>query len=216
MKFLYSLSGTNVPVIKDFEIEKTTKIYEGKVVRCDAYGTVSHEGTGNCIGVAAETHTGEKDLLNARNDGTKVRIDVTVGGVYEVPAIRLYAGADTEILGEFNCPAGGLEADIADCSVMLLSKGENSENTDSVGDVRKIISCTITDGIAKIKTDAETFISEGDVYAFLPTHCFKGYLAADGESFTCVSGSGINLTVVSCNRKNATMEVYLGSKQFNR
>lgn len=214
MKFLYSLSGGNHPVIREFRINKTDKFVKGKVVRYSSDNVTGHYTTGNCIGVAAEDHSGEKDILNARADGEWLRVDVTLGGVYSMPAPEFVA-TDTAAFG-FKCSADGLVDTLTGARAVLVKKAENSTNIDAVGTVRDITEISITDGTATIKLSTGGTVNIGDVYALLPVHCSKGYLAADAESFTFVSGSGVSLTVVGCDEKTATLEVFLGSKHFSR
>ncbi len=213
MKFLYSLSGANHPVIKEIRINKTDKFVKGKVVRVSIDGYVSHYAVGNCLGVAAEDHTGEKDILNPRADGETVRIDITHGGVYSVPVPRISVTASTS--SGFTCSSTGLTGLIMGMRAVLVEKGDNSENTDSVGTERLITDVSISGGIATLTVSGIGTVGVGDVYAIVPNTGYKGYLADDCESFTLTGGTGIELMVVSYNEADETLEVILGAKQFD-
>ena len=128
MKFLYSLDGANIPVIREYDIEANNKFKKGQVVKISTDGIISIGAAGGSIGIAAEDHTGEKDILNERNNGTKLRIDITRDAVYEVDAPRLVAtgGSNTTLI----CSANGITTNLTNSKLVLVHKGENSENID--------------------------------------------------------------------------------------
>lgn len=212
MKFLYGLGGANVPVIREFDIASDEKIEKGNVLKLTADGQAGKDVIGNVLGVAAEDHSGTSDILNARSNGTKIRVDITAGGVYSVPAIRFKAasGSTTYVNTENEDIASGVE----NCRIMLVSKGEHSENTDAVGTIRKITSFTTEMGISKLGVSAGGKISEGDEFILVPFAGFTGYAKNHGNAFT-VSPSDTRLTVVGCNEECAYLEVMLCDKQFN-
>ena len=215
MKFLYGLYGANIPVIREFEINNKAKIEAGMIVRCSADGSnISPDATGYCVGVAAEDHSGEKDILNARADGTKVRIDVTGGGVYSVPAPRFTASLDGTA-ASIICSAESVNSNIAGSRLMLVAKGENSTNTDSVGTMRKIIEVVSGTDNVTIKIESGGVSCKGDVYALIPNCGYKGFVAEDNKSFSTDTATDISLTVMGYDEKSASLEVLLGSKLFN-
>ena len=208
MKFLYSLGGGNIPVIREFDIDSKTKFESGKVVRISTDGIIGHGSIGGCIGVAAEDHTAEKDILNERNNGNKLRIDITRDAVYSVPAMKLTAtsGSETTLI----CSSEGLAASISSGTLVLVQKGENSENTDSVGSERKVQSVSISSGNATVTIDDGARICAGDVYAFFPTYGFKGVVADDCSNFAFAGTNVVTeLYVVNYDKKNLTLEVML-------
>lgn len=208
MKFLYSLDGGNIPVIKEYNIDSQTKCVKGQVLRVAFNGEIAHESVGGCIGVAAEDHTGEKDILNKRNDGTKILIDITRNGVYSVPAPRFTAtGGSTST---FICDATELETNLANSKLVLVQKGENSENTDSVGSVRKIKSISISNGVATITVETGSKISVGDVYAVFPKYGYGGYVANDGINFSCAqSHINTDVYVINHDMEALTLEILI-------
>lgn len=215
MKFLYGLYGANIPVIKEFDIEKNTKIEAGTVVRCFSDGSgISQSAIGCCIGVAAEDHSGEKDILNARSDGEKVRVDITGGGVYSVPAPRFTATVNGTATS-FVCAKDGVNESIVGSKLMLVAKGENSSNTDLLGTMRKITEVTDGTDNVTIKLENGGVSCEGDVYALIPFFGYKGGIADDNKSFITDKLNGIILTVMGYDEKTASLEVLLGSKLFN-
>jgi len=213
MKFLYSLSGANHPVIKEFRINKTDKFVMGKAVRVSTNGILGHNVIGNCLGAAAENHTGEKDILNPRADGETVRIDITHGGVYSVPVPKVSVSASSS--SGFSCSSTGITTSVMGMKAVLVAKGDNSENTDSVGTERTITDASISGTTVTLTVSGIGTVSVGDVYAIVPNTGYKGYLAEDCESFSFSGGTGVDLMVVKYNEANETLDVLLGTKQFD-
>ena len=206
MKFLYSLGGANTPVIREFDIDSTENIEKGQAVNISTDSIISVGAIGGCIGIAAETHTGEKDILNERNDGTKIRIDITRNGVYSVPAPKFTATSGSTTT--FVCNSEGVTTNLANSVLVLVSKGENSENTDSVGSVREIQSVSVSGTVATLTVESGSTISEGDVYAVMPVYGFTGYVGDDGKSFSCAMKSNVTkLYVVNRNTDTLSLEV---------
>lgn len=213
MKFLYSLYGANVPVIKEFDIRNNLMIQAGEIVRCSSDGDISPASIGECVGVAAEDHSGKEDILNARANGTKLRVDITGGGVYAVPAIKLTA-SKTGTATTFICTSSKINNSINKSKLVLVQKGDNSTNTDSVGTERTITNTTTTGDDTTITLSNGGVSSEGDVYALVPYTGFRGNVAEDGKSFTVLTGTGVGLVVMGYDKNTACLEVLLGDKIF--
>lgn len=206
MKFLYSLSGGNIPVIREYDIEANAKFKKSQVVKVSTDGIISIGAAGGCVGIAAEDHTGEKDILNARNNGTKLRVDITRNAVYEVDAPRLSAtgGSKTTLV----CSANGITTNLANSKLVLVHKGDNSENTDSAGTVRQISGVTLSGTSATFTVSEGGVISAGDVYALIPKYGFMGNVGGSDGSFSCASaGDTTNAYVVAYNTDTLTLEV---------
>lgn len=208
MKFLYSLGGGNIPVIREFDIKANKKFKKGQIVRISTDAEIAPDALGGCIGVAAEDHTGENDILNERNNGTKLRIDITRDAVYSVDAPRLTAtgGSATTLL----CDANGITTNLSNSKLVLVQKGENSQNTDSVGSVRNIQLVTISGSVATFTLENGSVISAGDVYAVIPAYGYRGYVDKDGTGFVfAVDDVATSLYVVNSNTEALTLEVML-------
>ena len=204
MKFLYGIYGANIPVIREFDIPADNKFEAGEVVTMSTDNVISKNAIGPAVGVAAEDH---------RSNGTKLRIDITGGGVYSVPAIRLTA-TNKGTATSFICDDENINAGLSGAKLVLVSKGENSVNTDSVGMMRKVQSVSVSAGVASFVLDNGGVTDVGEVYALILNPGFKGYVSNDGKNFTCSGGSGINLTVMGYDEKTLTLEVLLGSKFY--
>lgn len=206
MKFLYSLGGANIPVIREYDIEANQKFKKGQVVRISTDGIISIGAVGGSIGIAAEDHTGEKDILNERNNGTKLRIDITRNAVYEVDAPRLVATGGSKT--SFVCSSTGITTNLEKSRLVLVHKGENSENTDSAGTARVINSVAVSGTSATFTVSDGGVISEGDVYALIPKYGFAGNVVDRDGSFSCSStGNTTTAYVVNYNTDTLTLEV---------
>ncbi|MBE6680882.1 MAG: hypothetical protein E7600_01175 [Ruminococcaceae bacterium] len=206
MKFLYSLGGGNIPVIREYDIEANKQFKKGQVVKISLEGVISTTAAGGCIGIAAEDHTAEKDILNERNNGTKLRVDITRHAVYEVDAPRLVAtgGSNTT----FVCSSTGLMENLENSTLVLVRKGENSENTDTVGTVRKVSLISVSNTSATFTISDGGIVSEGDVYALIPICGFMGNVGGNDGSFKCVSTmDSTPAFVMAYNTDTLTLEV---------
>ncbi len=206
MKFLYSLGGGSIPVIREYDIEANEKFKKGQSVMISTNGKISVDAAGGCIGFAAEDHTGEKDILNERNNGTKLRVDITRDAVYEVDAMRLTAtgGSNTT----FVCSSAGVTTNLGKSRLVLVHKGDNSRNTDSEGALRQVTGVTVSSTEATFTISDGGIISEGDVYALIPEYGFRGNIDGDDVTFCCASsGDCVTAYVVNCNTDTLTLEV---------
>ncbi len=205
MKFLYSLGGGNIPVIREYDIEASKKFKKGQIVKISTDAEISTTVAGGCIGIAAEDHTGEKDILNERNNGTKLKIDITRDAVYEVDAVKLTAtgGSGTT----FVCSSTGITTSLGKSRLVLVHKGENSANTDSAGTIRKVSGVTVSGTNATFTVSDGGVVSEGDVYALIPEHGFMGYVDCDGVFRCAATGDMVTAYVVNCNTDTLTLEI---------
>lgn len=212
MKFLYTLSGGNIPVIREFDIEANKQFRKGQVVRISTDAEISTSAAGGCVGIVAEDHTGVKDILNERNNGTKLRIDITKNAVYEVDAAKITAtgGSNTT----FVCSSTGITTNLGKSKLVFVCKGDNSDNTDSVGTVRKVSGVTISGTSATFTVSDGGVISEGDVYALVPEYGYRGYVGSDGIVFSCANtGDGTTAYIINYNIDTFTLEV-MPNKDF--
>lgn len=216
MKFLYGLGGANVPIIRDFDIYATEVFKKGDVVfRGDDGKVTKNASISSCMGVAAEDHTGKSDILNERSDKTKLRVDITGFGVYACPTIKVTASANGTATN-FKGSADGISENLSGGKVILIKKGENSGNTDSVGSVRNITSVNYEGMEAVFNIEKGATVYAGDVYAILPAIGYEGGLGFDGKTFSCSPDTpGVGLKVIGHNEKTAELEVIFTTKIFN-
>lgn len=213
MKFAYCYAGGNIPAIKEFNIEKNANVEAGEVV-CANGGVI--DGTvkgGVALGVCEETHTGSYDMLNARNDGTKVRVNIT-DGVYETDATKLTATTEgTETI--FVCASEGLSESVEGACLVLIEKAPNSTNTDKIGTVRKVSACAISSEAATLTIENGGAAFKGDVYALIPALGASLVLDSTKKTYSYVnSDTDVTLKCVGFDIDRAKVYVKLTNTIF--
>ena len=212
MIYSFSLTGANIPAIKEFEIEKDTAVKSGRIVYIDENGIVNKEG-GTILGVAAEDHSGEKDLLNTRANGNKIRVDITQAGVYKMPCpvFESIENSQTSFVCNNTCANANIKG-----SLVLVAKGHDSTNSDYIGKRRKITAATVSGNKTVVTLEGDVTTCKGDRYAFVPAVGFNGSADSTNTGFSAVMNADSPvLTVVSCDTNTLNIEAIIGSKLFN-
>ena len=212
MTFSFCTTGAVNPVIRDFPVEETAKIKEGVIVYLDENGKVSTNAQGNLLGVTAENHSGEKELLNARSCGDRIRVDITSGGVYSLrmPVFTVVSATDDGI----TVSGGTALKNGAKGNIVLVEKTDGSIG--NIGETRKISSVTIDGENAIISPDGNMNISEGDKLMYVPVIGTKGRPDENCNTFAVdVSGSSPVLTVISTDTNAGIVNVFIGGKLFD-
>jgi len=201
MKFLYGIGGANIPVIAEFEVEKDTVLYAGETVGLEN-GVVTKNLDGGVLGVCAENHSGKEDILNARANGTRIRVDITTGGVYRTaaPEITTIICGGTSVTVSADEVSGSLEG----AKLVLCYKEQNSESTDAVGSMFEVVSCTENGENLVLTLDGRCDVLLGDRFRVLP---------ATGSEIT-LGGTGTKMTVVGRNVENGCLDVTLSNRIF--
>ena len=155
MKFTFNASGANAPLIREYDIASSTVIHAGEVVGTADNLLVKADSADSLLGVSAEEHTGKHDELNARADGTKLRVNIAPQAVYEaaLPCFTATGGTETTLV----TAASGLSTSLNSGCAVLISKAAGSANTDQVGSSRRISARTISGSAAA-----------GDIYRIVP------------------------------------------------
>lgn len=166
MKFTFNASGANAPLIREYDIASSTAIHAGEVVGTADDLLVKADSADSVLGVSAEEHTGKHDPLNARADGTRLRVNIAPQAVYEaaLPCFTATGGTATTLV----TAASGLSTSLASGCAVLLSKADGSTNTDSVGTSRRISACAISGSAATITLASGGTPAAGDIYRIIP------------------------------------------------
>ncbi len=197
MKTHQNVDGGTFASAREYDIAVATKIMAGQVVDLTVGLVTAHAaaGTGAVLGVAAETHTGEADALNPRNNGTKILVHDAPNQVFRCPAPILEATGGTattltaKLAGAADVYNGGW--------LKLVEKAENSTNTDAVGTVYRVEDFATTDGTGTFTKANGGIPSVGDKYAlFMPVGFEGGNLNATGEKIVVTATAAIPLRVI--------------------
>ena len=213
-KFMYNLSGSNRSLTLDMPINKATNIKKGQLVRVTK-GKIDTENVAPYLGIANETHTGEHDPFNPRNNDTKVSVNISTGSVYaiEPPNFTFTANAANTTSATFPVPFGYSSMDIIGGYMVLLSKGASSGNTENIGAVREITAYNST--TKQLTLTEGGIIGTGDKYAFLPPTGFRK-LEIDTTTFSNVilSDAAADFCVVSNDVEKLEIHVMLRTNQL--
>lgn len=197
MKVHQNAEGGVIASAREYDIAKTTKIYEGQVVTI-AGGLVTAQGaaaTTAILGVAAETHTGVADPFEPRNDGTKLKVYDAPYQIFRCPApvVTATGGTATTIVATL---AGAADAYNGGW-LKLVKKAEDSTNPDAVGTMYRITDFATADGTGTFTKESGSVPSAGDEYAlFMPFGFEGGNLSADGTKIVVTATASIPLRVV--------------------
>ena len=213
MNFMFNLSGANAPFIKEYNIASDCNIALGEVVGITDGVVVKALGADAILGVSAEHHSGKEDILNARACGTKIRVLCSPDAVYsaKAPEYTVLTATQTTL----RIPSIGLSSTLNSGYAVLVSKAENSLNTDAIGTARRISACAVEGDFATITLSAGSIAQSGDVYMILPDIGQKLALdtTACGVCFYNSSSSCV-LTCVSACEKTGNIGVKLDNTIF--
>lgn len=167
MNFMFNITGANTPLIKEYDIASDTEVYAGELVSIENSLVIKAEDGKDVLGVCAEDHTGKADLLNARADGTKIRVNITDGAVYsaKAPEYTAKAGCTATTLVT---ASNGLSVSVKSGFAVLVSKADGSTNTDAVGTKRRISAVAVTGETAEVTLTDGGVPCEGDTYMIIP------------------------------------------------
>jgi len=213
-KFMYNLSGSNRSLTLDMPIAKATNIKKGQLVRISK-GKIAIEAVNPYLGISNETHTGEHDTFNPRNDDKKISVNVSTGSVYAVDPLTFTfaANAANATSATFPAPFSYASSDVIGGYMILLSKGAASANTESIGAIREITAYNAT---TKLMTLTEGgIIGVGDKYAYFPPTGFKK-LEIDATTFSNVilADAAADFCVVSTDIEKSEIHVMLRISQI--
>ncbi len=208
MKYSYALTGAGIPVIREFETDKTAEIYEGRAVGLEN-GKVTVNTENGVLGVCAENHSGNKDILNARADGDRIRVDITSLGVYEVnmPEIIVNNGG----AGIISCIKEGVGENMAGCEIIAVKKNDGTFISYKNG--IEIKSVSVSGEYADISVSGTTDLFLGDILVIKPFAGMTVKLSADGRGIA-FDGNGAEMLVTGTNEGNFTAEAVFKNKIF--
>lgn len=207
------ITGSEPPVVGEYDIAKTTVIKKGQVVALSAGKVVAQAvaGTGAILGIAAEGHSGSSQALNPRDNGTKILVQDSPSAVFEseAPVITATGGTDSTIVSTSGLSASFADNDFIGGYAKLISKGESSSNTDAIGTLYPITDSDASAQELTIST-AGGAVTAGDKFVIFPPYGFaKGNLDSDKANLVLSATASIPFRV--CGRDMQREKVYLYS-----
>ena len=170
MEYAFNLNGATVETILEFPVDKNRVVKRGQILSL-LNGRIADASFTKVLGIAAEDHSGVEDMLNPRSNGAALRVSCGSTAVFaaDAPVITAASGTDTKIVGD-------LGVNLADDSLkggylVLVSLGNGSTNTDSLGAVREITAHTSANQTFTVTPGGAA--CAGDVYAVLPQAGFE-------------------------------------------
>lgn len=211
MIYSFGTAGANNPVIREFDVQPDAKITDGIAVYIDEQGIVNADKEGTLLGVSAEYHSGEKDLLNSRSCGNKIRVDITRGGVYKVKLPVICATVDSQ--GSVVFEDDGSVSAQSKGMLVLIEKADGS----NAKQIRNITNVSVDNSVVTVGIDGEDAVSEGDRFMYVPSSGFEGSVTADGSTFCSKAGENAPvMLVVSSNADTGTADALMCNKLFDR
>lgn len=206
MNFMFNLSGNNIPLIKEYEIDEDTVIAYGEAVGIADGKVVRADGAEALLGVSAEAHSGEKDELNVRSNGNKIRVIISPDAVYGVKAKEYAVISGTA--DSITVRSDGLAVSVNSGYAVLVKKAENSVNTDAVGTRRKITGCAVSGAQATVNVEAGGVACEGDIYVLIPEIADEVQLDENGTG-VCFFRQNSTLKFITVSNDNDGRTVYV-------
>lgn len=197
MNCYQKIDGAVLKSAREYDIAPDTQIKAGQVVKLTAGLVVAAAAgeTGALLGVAAEQHTGADDALNPRSHGKKIMVwdDPDLVMQCRAPEIEVTSGTATTIV------ASGIATfandDFNGGYVKLISKAEDSTNTDEIGHVRRITDFVAADKSFTLEDGGTP--AAGDVYAVFPPIGFaKGNLNDTRTGLVLTATASLSLKVM--------------------
>lgn len=200
MKFYQKLDGDVLCSAREYDIAYNADIKEGQLVKLSEGKVVTTAAaeTGALLGVAAENHSGTADALDPRADGTRIFVIDDPGAVYQCKAPEVTAASGSATTLVFTAGQYFAADDFNGGYVKLVSKADESANTDAIGKVRAITDFAVTASTSGTFTiESGGTPGAGDVYAVFPPVGFaKGNLNADRDGIVLSASASLPLRVI--------------------
>lgn len=210
MKFVFCASGAVQPTIKDFAVQEDKEINCGEAVCLTGEKITGAKKGGTLLGVAAETHSGKEDILNARANGGRIRVNITPGAVYAAKAKVLTADSGCTATS-FKCTDSYFGTSVSSGKLVLKYKAPTSTNTEEIGAERTVSACAVTSGAVTLTVSSGAAACEGDVYEYYPKIGSEVYLNADGTGFEPIN-SATDVKLKTVGGDTVKSEVYFTLK----
>lgn len=171
MNPIQNLDGHVGVTAREYPIAANTAIERGAVVKLSGGRVVlaGESESGPVLGVAAESHSGQADVLNIRSNGVSILVYDNPGAICEcsVPVLTAVSGSAVTLVPR----SGEISAAAADDTynggtLRLIAKGSGSTNTDPLFHESAVTDYTKS-GTVLTKESGGTPCA-GDVFEFYP------------------------------------------------
>lgn len=213
MDYCMNSAGISNPCIREYEIDTATDLFKGTVMTI-ASGKAKKAAEGDVIlGILANDYKVEKDELDHSAGTGFAKVIVSPGALFAVK------GKEYEIATVGNATTINISGDVPSVAnalaggfVKLVYKSESSENSDSVGTVRRITASSGT----KLTVENGGISRVGDVYAVIPPVGFA-YLAltSDSRDVQLATAVSKNEKVVAVCPEKGSFEIGFANTFFN-
>ena len=167
-----------------YPIDKTAAIRRGQVVKLSGGRVVSAaaEETAPILGIAAESHSGEADVLNGRSNGGEIMVYDNPTLIFECPGPVFAASGGSA--AAVTAAAADVSCATADAfrggRLKLKKKAPLSGNGDRAGTVREVESFASSGGTATFTVASGGVAGSGDEYYLFPPLGAAGVMGLDG------------------------------------
>ena len=213
MDYYINSQGLASPCVKEYEIDTSVDLKRGTVMTLSNGKAKKATDSDKILGVLCEDYNVNKEELNARSGGGRVRVNVSSGALFRQPNLKTTlaaAGTATKItIAGFTAPS---TADVLKGAYLrLVSKAPDSGNTDTVGTLRAV---SASSGSELTVTSGGT-AAIGDVYEILLPAGFA-YLAltSDAMSYTLAASASSKVRVLGCDPIYNFTEIHFADHYF--
>ncbi len=183
MDYCMNSAGITNPCIREYEIETSVDIGKGTVVTLSG-GKAKKASEGDVIlGILAEDYKVEKDELDHRAGKGYVKVIVSPGTICTVkaPEFEVETEGEETVVNVSGMAMPSAANAFVGGFVKLVAKSQISENSDSVGTLRRITASSGT----RLTVEKGGVPGIGDRYAVIPPAGFT-YLALSEDSKSVV------------------------------
>lgn len=214
MDFYMNSAGISVPCIREYDIDTEKDLVKGTVLTL-SQGKAKVAANGDTVlGILAEDYKTAKEELNPRSGMGKVKVIVSPGMICKVKAqeFTVETAGDAVTVNVAGVSMPQTANALAGGYVQLVSKAENSDNSDFTGLVRQI---TASSG-AKLTVENGGAANVGDVYRiYPPAGCKYIALCNDAKSFELAATESKTAKTALCDTDGGFVEYIFTDTFFN-
>lgn len=214
MDYSMNSAGVCTPCIREYETDITTDMPRGTVVALSAGKVIKATDSSSVLGITSHDYVAERDELIPCSGNGRVKVVVSPGTLCRMarPSFTVTEAGTATTVKAAGISAPSASNAFAGGYVKLVSKKENSTNTDNVGIARKITASSGT----TLTLEAGGTPCAGDVYEIILPAGFEYLVLSDDSRFFNVASSKSTIAKVVANLpENGYAEVCFTKTFFN-